>query len=112
MSCVGRHMPQHLRYVVRPCQQYTGWVCSVGGRTKQERQVCGYHRWCRLCTFRHRNVRRMGRAGTEVGRRMAEVSKEPRSTTFLRQRLSVAVQRGNAVCILGTLRHNDSSKQG
>ena len=49
---------------------------------------------------------------TEVGRRMAEVNKEPRSTTFLRQRLSVAVQRGNAVCILGTLRHNDSSKQG
>lgn len=49
---------------------------------------------------------------TEVGRRMAEVSKEPRSTTFLRQRLSIAVQRGNAVCILGTLRDNDSPKQG
>ena len=42
---------------------------------------------------------------------MAEVSKEPRPTTFLRQRLSVAVQRGNAACILGTLRGNDSSKQ-
>jgi len=35
---------------------------------------------------------------------MAEVNKEPRSTMFLRQRLSVAVQRGNAACILGTLR--------
>jgi len=40
----------------------------------------------------------------ELGCRMAEVIKEPRSTTFLRQRLSVAVQRGNAACILGTLR--------
>jgi len=40
----------------------------------------------------------------ELGRRMAEVNKEPRSTMFLRQRLSVAVQRGNAACILGTLR--------
>jgi len=39
----------------------------------------------------------------EPGRRMAEVIKEPRSTMFLRQRLSVAVQRGNAACILGTL---------
>jgi len=40
----------------------------------------------------------------KLGRRMAEVDKELRSTTFLRQRLSVAVQRGNAACILGTLR--------
>jgi len=38
-----------------------------------------------------------------LGRRMAEVNKEPRSTTFLRERLSVAVQSGNAACILGTL---------
>jgi len=35
----------------------------------------------------------------ELGRRMAEVNKEPRPTMFLRQRLSVAVQRGNADCI-------------
>jgi len=39
----------------------------------------------------------------ELGRRMAEVNKEPRSTMFLRQCLSVAVQRANAACILGTL---------
>ena len=38
----------------------------------------------------------------EVGRRIAGVTYEPRSTTFLRQRISEAVQRGNAVCILGT----------
>lgn len=43
----------------------------------------------------------------EVGRRLAEVSHELRSTTFLRQRLSVAVQRGNAFCVLGTLRSVD-----
>jgi len=40
----------------------------------------------------------------EHGRRMTEVNKEPRSTMLLRQRLSVAVQRGNAACILGTMR--------
>ena len=39
---------------------------------------------------------------TELGRRIAAVTFEPRSTTFLRQRISVAVQRGNAGCILGT----------
>jgi len=42
----------------------------------------------------------------ELGRRMGEVNKEPRSTMFLRQRLSVAVQHGNAAFILGTLRPN------
>jgi len=45
---------------------------------------------------------------TEIGRRIAEVSHEPRSTCFLRQRISVAVQRGNAVCINGTLNANSN----
>jgi len=40
---------------------------------------------------------------SEIGRRLTEVSHEPRSTSFLRQGLAVAVQRGNASCIIGTL---------
>ena len=41
---------------------------------------------------------------SEIGRRIADVTHEPRSTVFLRQRISVAVQRGvNAACINGTL---------
>jgi len=40
----------------------------------------------------------------EIGRRIAAITHEPRATTFLRQRLSVAVQRGNAFCVNGTLR--------
>jgi hypothetical protein len=43
---------------------------------------------------------------TEIGRRIAEVNHDPRSTSFLRQRISVAVQRGNAVCINGTMQTN------
>ena len=39
----------------------------------------------------------------ENGRRIFEVTHDPRSTAFLRQRISVAVQRGNAACIYGTL---------
>ena len=31
------------------------------------------------------------------------VTSEPRSVQFLMQRLSVAVQRGNAACVLGTV---------
>jgi hypothetical protein len=39
----------------------------------------------------------------EIGRKLAEVTGERRSTSFLIQRLSLAVQRGNAASILGTL---------
>lgn len=49
---------------------------------------------------------------SDIGRRIAAVTHESRSTMFLRQRLSVAVQRGNACCILGTFRseHDDSQQ--
>ena len=40
---------------------------------------------------------------TELGRRIAAVTGEPRSTAFLRQRIDVALQRGNAASVLGTL---------
>jgi hypothetical protein len=38
----------------------------------------------------------------DLGRRIADVSREPRSYQFLMQRISVTIQRGNAACILGT----------
>jgi hypothetical protein len=39
----------------------------------------------------------------ELGTRIMTVTKEPRSFEFLMQRVSVAIQRGNAACIFGTL---------
>jgi len=45
----------------------------------------------------------------EFGRRMATVTHEPRSTAFLRQRISVAIQRCNAYCVTGTFRRSDSA---
>jgi len=39
----------------------------------------------------------------ELGRRISAVTGDARATDFLRQRLSLAVQRGNAASILGTL---------
>jgi len=45
---------------------------------------------------------------SEIGRRLSEVNHEPQSTSLLRQRLAVAVQRGNASCIIGTLQVNCS----
>ena len=39
----------------------------------------------------------------EVGKRVAAVSGDNRSTAFLKQRMSLAIQRGNAAAVLGTL---------
>jgi hypothetical protein len=39
----------------------------------------------------------------ELGKRIESVSGDPRETSFLFQRLSVAIQRGNAISVLSTL---------
>ena len=39
----------------------------------------------------------------DLGRRIAKISGEPRSTAFLLQRISIAVQKANCSCVLGTL---------
>ena len=38
----------------------------------------------------------------EIGKRVQEVTKEKRSTSYLFQSISIAIQRGNAACVLGT----------
>ena len=39
----------------------------------------------------------------EVGKRVAAITGDNRSIAFLKQRMSLAVQRGNAAAVLGTL---------
>jgi len=39
----------------------------------------------------------------ELGKRISASTGDPRETSFLFQRLSVAVEMGNAACIMGTL---------
>ena len=45
---------------------------------------------------------------SELGGRLTALTGDPRSLAFLRQRLSIALQRGNAAAIRGTLPHNDN----
>ena len=39
----------------------------------------------------------------QLGRRIMSITAERHATEFLLQRLSVAMQRGNASCVLGTI---------
>ena len=43
----------------------------------------------------------------DLGRRLSEVTNDPLETSYLFQRLSVAIQRGNEVCFAGSFLHAD-----
>ena len=47
----------------------------------------------------------------EVGRRITAANGEQRATSFLKQWLSMVVQRGNAAAILGTFAASDPSSK-
>ena len=57
-----------------------------------------------LRASRHRDVGAYGKEAQsfihQIGRRIVSVTGERRATEFLWQRLSVAIQRGNASCVL------------
>ena len=44
----------------------------------------------------------------EIGSKIRDVTHEKRSTFYLLQRLSIAIQRGNAACILGSVPESES----
>jgi hypothetical protein len=48
----------------------------------------------------------------DIGGRIASESGDPRAYPFLLQRLSLAVQRGNAAAVVGTLPSSDNSWTG
>ena len=42
-----------------------------------------------------------------IGKKVIDVTGEKRSTSFLFQSISMAIQRGNASCVLGTVPHSE-----
>ena len=42
----------------------------------------------------------------EIGRRVTEATEDPKETTYLFQRLSMAIQRGNALSFFNTFAKN------
>ena len=44
----------------------------------------------------------------DIGGKIADVTGEKRSTDFLFQRISIAIQRGNASCVIGTVPHSQA----
>ena len=76
----------------------------------ESRKALKYRSLSATYTFTPVAVETLGPLGDEasnfflnIGHRIAAVTNEPRSYQFLMQRLNVAIQRGNAACVLGTV---------
>ena len=46
-----------------------------------------------------------------IGQKVKEATGERRSTFFLSQSISIAIQRGNASCVLGTVPHSEGLEE-
>ena len=107
---LGRYVPRTVRIESRDSRQERGWLCCCNSRCALNSKVQRHYlRRCRV-DFVPVAIETSGVWGrqaldlvNEIGRRIAAVTHEPHSTAFLRQRISEAVQRGNAYCVLGTL---------
>ena len=76
------------------------WGPATSGGVSVVRSVL----FCSTCSG---DIRGCGRRGSDIffrdiGRCIAVAAGEPRSTQFLFQRLSIAIQRGNAASVVGT----------
>jgi hypothetical protein len=109
MSGMGHHVSIHVCPVPSLDQFQSVWVGRVSSRI--EKKIQKYSDITAGVDFKSVSIEVSGVWGEqsldfikEVGCRIAAVTHKPCSTVFLRQRLSVAVQRGNAYYVLGTFR--------
>ena len=84
-------------------------ACTVADDRKRAKYTALCDQYC----FVPVAVETLGALGEEaatflrdIGRRIAVAAGEPRSTQFLFQRLSIAIQRGNAASVVGTASSN------
>ena len=47
----------------------------------------------------------------EIGKKVMQATGETRSTKFLFQAISIAVQQGNASCVIGTVPHSEGLEE-
>jgi hypothetical protein len=101
-TCPDTLAPSHLNTAVNG----PGLVANEAEKSKRAKYSCLTSTFC----FVPVAVETMGALGEEaeelvyeLGRRISEASGEKRATEFLFQRISIAVQRGNAASVLGTV---------
>ena len=99
------------------CQTYI-YKCSknasAAADTRETQKISKYRCLANDYHFVPIGIETFGSFGSEgykliksIGKRIFEATGEKRSTSFLFQRISMAIQRGNASCVLGTVPKSD-----
>ena len=101
-TCLDTFAPSHLPSAAREA----GAVAALAERSKQEKYAALNQRH----NFTPVAIKTVGPFGPEtfvflreLGCRLKKVTGEAKSFTYLRQRLSITVQRGNAAAVTGTM---------
>ena len=109
VTCPDTLASSHLNHAVS-C--HGSWCCRVGCRVEQEHKVRGDQSHVPFHSGRSRYTRCLGSDAAafhkDLGARIKTVTQERQAFDFLMQRVSVAIQRGNAACIHGTLPSNSN----
>ena len=109
MPYVGCDVTGHISGVTsRGIGCASGFSSGKGG-SGENREERGNRDHVRLCTTGVSDIRSLGvqcqQFVFELGRRITVITGDARETSYLRQRLSIAVQRGNAIACRGTMSH-------
>ena len=99
------------------CQSYVTQCSqnsSAAANIREEAKISKYKNLANDYHFAPIGIETLGAWGAyghklvkSIGRRIMEVTGEKRSASFLFQRISMAIQRGNASCVLGTVPHSE-----
>ena len=104
---LGCHMPRHLRTLAHSRCRERGWNCGAQAERVKLAKYAHLNSTHFFVPFAVETSGVLGEAAEEfvreLGRRLFKITGEPRSREYLLQRISIAVQRGNAAAILGTM---------
>ena len=99
------------------CQSYIDQTSKSAGAaadTRETQKTSKYTELAENYMFVPIGVETLGSWGTEglklvksIGKKVMEATGEKRSTFYIFQSISIAIQRGNASCILGTVPHSE-----
>ena len=99
------------------CQSYINQSVRSAGAAADTREIQKTSKYTSLAEnyiFVPVGVETFGSWGPEgsnliksIGKKVMDVTGEKRSTSFLFQGISMAIQRGNASCVLGTVPHSE-----
>ena len=98
------------------CQSYVNQCSKLAGAAADQRENKKNDKYKELAQnywFIPVGIESMGAWGTEghklvknIGNKVAEETGEKRATSYLFQAISMAIQRGNSSCVLGTVPHS------